>query len=228
MAERASTDLLIPQFYELLDKKDSWAFQPGQLYFTHVVYPRSYPTILKLEKYDPRGETKSRFSIKRYSSGDEKHYPVKKLNLRADEMFYIYTGKIRPVVILGYVESEWFETTQKVFLCAPVFSFKPRHSQEYIIKIQAFVYSYLFYLPKDPKGCYEESAIRFELIQPIMKGFLQPYLDLIDKKPVSLTQNAYWLLLNHLSKFLSGKPIDKEIEEDIIAYQELLLESMAK
>ncbi len=226
MAGRASADLLIPQFYKLLNKEDSWAYKPGQLYLTHVVYPQPYPTILKLEKYDPRDETKSRFSIKRYSSGDEKHYPVKRLNLRTDEMFYIYTGKIRPVIILGYVESEWFETIQKILLCAPVFSFKPRHSQEYIIRAQAFVYPNLFYLPGSPKGCYKESAIRFELIQPIMKGFLQPYLNLIDKKPVSLTKEAYLFLLNHLSKFLGGGPIDKRIEKDITTYQELLLESI--
>ena len=141
-------------------------------------------------------------------------------------MFYIYTGKIRPVIISGYVESKWFGTMQKVFLCAPVFSFKPRHSQEYIIKAQAFSYPYLFYLPKNPNGCYEESAVRFELIQPIMKGFLNPYLDLIDKKPVSLTKDAYWLLLNQLSKFISEKPIDEQIEENTRVYQKLLLESI--
>ena len=59
-----------------------------------------------------------------------------------------------------------------------------------------------------------------------MKGFLNPYLDLIDKKPVSLTKDAYWLLLNQLSKFISEKPIDEQIEENTRVYQKLLLESI--
>jgi hypothetical protein len=227
MKDEASLDLLIPSFYQLLDITESRAFKPGQFYFTHVVYPQEYPTILKLEKYDPLDETKLVFSIKRYSDGDEKHYPARVLNLRADEMLYIYTGKIRTVIILGYIKSQWFEAIQEVFLCAPVFSFKSRHSQEFIIELQAFMYPSLFYLPKSPKGCCEESAIRFEMIQPIMRGFLRPCLSSIDQKPFSLTKEAYWLLMNHLLKFISGKPIDERIEGDIRAYQELLLESIS-
>jgi hypothetical protein len=226
MAKRASTDLLIPEFYKRLSEEECREYSPGHLCFTHVVYPQSYPRILKPEKIHPKDETESTFLIKPYSSGDEKHYPIKILNLKADEMFYIYTGKMRPVVILGYVESEWFEGKQNVLLCAPVFSFKDRHSQEFIVKTQAFVYPSLFYLPVNHKGCYAESAVRFELIQPIMDGYIQPYRNKIDNKPISLTNDAYWYLINHLLKFICGKPIDEKLDEYVNIYRELLLESL--
>lgn len=226
MAKRASTDLLIPEFYRLSSEEEFWKYKPGQLCFTHVVYPQPYPRILKPEKINSRDETKSTFAIKPYSSGDEKHYPIKILNLRTDEMFYIYTGKMRSAIILGYIESEWFESKQNVLLCAPIFSFKDRHSQEFIIKTQTFIYPSLFYLPANPRGCYEESAVRFELIQPIMDGYIQPYRNKIDNKLISLTKDAYWYLINHLLKFICGRPIDKELEEYVNIYQQLLLESL--
>lgn len=193
MAKRASTDLLIPEFYKRLSEEECREYSPGHLCFTHVVYPQLYPRILKPEKIHPKDETESTFLIKPYSSGDEKHYPIKILNLRADEVFYIYTGKIRPAVILGYVESEWFESKPNVLLCAPVFSFKDRHSQEFIIKTQAFVY---------------------------------PNRNKIDNKPISLTKDAYWYLINHLLKFICGKPIDEKLDEYVNIYRELLLESL--
>jgi len=227
--KRGCLDLLCDKFYELLEPKERWAMRPGQFYFTHVVYPQNYPTILKLTKYNPQNEYKSEFQIKRYSDGDEKHYPIKELNLHEDEMYYIYTGKIRLAIVLGYIESDWLgrEELQKIAMCAPVFGFKLQHPQEMIIKIQAFQCPNMFYLPPDPKGCREESAVRFELIQPITKGYFQPFTaSTVDmRKPVILSDRAYWLLMSHLVKYLCGKIIDEKLDSDIMVYKELLLES---
>lgn len=181
-------------------------------------------------RYDPREEHKSKFEIKAYSEGDENHYPVKELHLRQDEMYYIYTGKKRPVVIIGHLESQWTDKgrLQEVLVCAPVFGFLIEHNQEFVIRSQAFDFPNIFYLPQDPNGCYKESAIRFEMIQPIMRGYMQPYLGRLNQRPVILTTEAYWLMMTHLVKFLNGKVIDPKIDQAINDYRELLLDAWKK
>ena len=94
MTRRGSDDLIHTPFYEILQNPDDdWAFLPGQLFWSHIVYPEIHPQILKMIKYDPVDERKTTFSISPYSGGDEKHYPVKELNLREGELFYVYKGK---------------------------------------------------------------------------------------------------------------------------------------
>lgn len=218
------------EYYASLKSDEGGAMKLGQFYFTHVVYPQDYPQILRLIKYNPKEESKSTFTIKHYSSGDEHHYPIKELNLRKDEMHYIYTGKIRLIIVLGYVESEWLgsDKLQKILLCAPVFSFKPAHNQEMVIRTQAFDFPNLFYFPASPNGCSQESAVRFEMVQPIMSGYLQPFYNRLNNKPIMLSEIAYRLLVVHLIKFLCGEIIDKDINKEILAYRELLLEEWQK
>lgn len=221
---------IIGEYYESLKSDEGWAMKPGQFCYTHVVYPQAYPKILNLIQYDPKYENRSIFTIKNYSSGDEHHYPIKDLNLREDEMYYIYIGKIRLVIVLGYVDSEWLGSnrSQRILLCAPVFSFKSAHSQEMVIRTQAFDFPNLFYLPPSPSGCSEESAVRFEMVQPIMSGYIQPFYDRLNNKPIILNEAAYRLLMGHLVKFLCGEIINKDINNDILAYRELLLEAWQK
>jgi hypothetical protein len=221
---------IIDNYYTDLDISESWAIKPGQLYYTHVVYPQHYPVILKLIQYDPRNEPNSKFEIKPYSDGDEKHYPAKELHLRQDEMYYIYTGKKRLVIVIGYLRSQWLDKNkpQEVLLCAPVFGFLPEHNQELVIRTQAFDFPNLFYLPQAHDGCSKDSAVRFEMIQPIMRGYVQPYLGTLSRKPVILTLEAYWLMMTYLIKFLNGKIIDSKLDKDICDYRELLLDAWKK
>lgn len=221
---------IIDQYYESLPLSERYAKKPGQLYFTHVAYPHDWPRILKLIHYDPKKESKSTFTIKRYSDGDERHYPLKELNLRDNELYYIFKGKERMVIVLGYIESDWLDRDkpQEVLLCAPVFSFKPRHSQEMVIRTQAFEYPNLFYLPPSPYGCQKESTLRFEMIQPIMSSYLMPFDDYLNKKPVILTTAAYRLLMVHLVKFISNEILDSNLYEDILTWYELLIEEWEK
>lgn len=229
-ALKGSQYTIIDQYYQSLALDEAGAKKPGQLYFTHVAYPHDWPRILKLIHYDPQKESKSTFTIKRYSDGDERHYPVKELNLRDNELYYIFKGKKRLVIVLGYIECPWLDRDkpQEVLLCAPVFSFKPRHNQEMVIRIQAFDYPNLFYLPPSPHGCNEESAVRFEMIQPIMSSYLMPFHDFLNNKPVILTTVAYRLLMAHLIKFISNEILDSNLHKDILAWNELLIEEWEK
>lgn len=226
MTRRGSVDLIYDPFYEILqDPDDDWAFRPGQLFYSHIAYPETHPQILKMIKYDPRNERNTTFAISPYSDGDEKHYPVKELKLREGELFYVYKGKRRLVVVLGRVESGWFkDNPQEYLICAPIFTFKPAHNQEMIIKTQGFLYPSLFYMSPDINGCPEESAIRFEMIQPVIRNCLDPFFCYGEKKPVCLSQDAYWILLCHLLKFLNGKILDQKTEEYMKFYGEYLME----
>ena len=85
-ALKGSQYTIIDQYYQSLALDEAGAKKPGQLYFTHVAYPHDWPRILKLIHYDPQKESKSTFTIKRYSDGDERHYPVTELNLRDNEL----------------------------------------------------------------------------------------------------------------------------------------------
>jgi hypothetical protein len=229
MTLKGSPDLICTPFYEELKKPDDdWSFYPGQLFWSHIAYPESHPKILKLVRYAPKNERNSIFNIAPYSDGDERHYPVKELKLREGELYYIYKGKRRLVMVLGRVESEWFRTNpQEYLLCAPVFSFKEKHNQEMVLKTQAVLYPSLFYLPPDTCGCPEESAIRFELIQPVIRNCLDPFFCNGSNKPVHLSPDAYWILLCHLLKFINGKPLDSGTEEYIKFYGEYLMEGFS-
>jgi hypothetical protein len=229
-SRRGSDYLLLESYYKTLPSTAGWAKQPGQLYYAHSAYPPEYPEILKPERIEPRDATKSRFYLKPFSDGDEHHIPSKELGLEDDELYYVYTGKRRLVAVLGCCEQTWYreERKQIILLCAPVFSFKPRHSQEFILRAQAFDFPNLFYLPPGNDGCTDESAARFEYIQPIAASCLNPALGLLSRQPISLSEQARDLMLVHLSRFLGLGEADRvaAILGDIKAYHDLIVEQL--
>jgi hypothetical protein len=189
--------------------------------------------------YNPTDEAESTYRLKPYSAGDEHHFPLKELRLQDGELFYVYTGKSRLVVVLGECTQTWHPTErdQRILLCAPVFSFKERHPQEIVIRTQAFNVPQWYYLPPDNAGCSSESAVRFEYIQPIMGSCLTPFLCALSPRlPVALSEEARVLLLVHLAQFL-GVPVQRpptvegttpadamaKLLDDIATYRQLLL-----
>jgi hypothetical protein len=236
---RGSTDLIVDRFYESLASDDQWAMRPGQLYYAHAVYPTDYPEILKPDRPDPKLERDLTFTIKPYSDGDETHVPIKELKLRDKELLYVYRGKRRLVIVLGVCVQSWYHDAkgENILLCAPVFGFKPRHTQEKVIRTQAFDFHNLFYLPPDLDGCRDESAVRFEFIQPVMGSCLDVFKGFRSGLPVRLSDTAMNLLLVHLLAFLNrGLPSGlapeghadataiARLTDDIKAYGQLLLD----
>jgi hypothetical protein len=245
VAERRGSDCLITSepFYTTLSATDGWKLQPGQLYYSHAVYPTAYPKILRIDNLDPRDDPRrASFTLKDFSDPDASHYPSKDLGLEHDELYYAYVGKRRLVVVLGACAQTWYPTEreQRILLCAPVFSFKERHPQEVVIRTQAFDIPQWFYLPPDHDGCPDESAVRFEYIQPVMGSCLVPcQCALSPRLPVALSEEARVLLLVHLAQFL-GVPVQRlpavegtaptdavaKLLDDIAAYRQTLLEQM--
>lgn len=217
--------------YEELPLGDEMAFKPGQFYNTHIKYPWSGATkVLELENKDPENESKTTFVITDYKKDSDKqsNFPIKSLNLRSTDRLYILAGKPRPVIVLGYVKSDWLENTEEeIILCLPISSFKYHHTPENILYIQGFNFSHLFYLKPVPKGIYYESAARFELIQPIQKDELRPITN-SNKNPFKLSNYTFKLLINHLFKFLYRKPFDEDLEKELKVYSEILTEEIQK
>ncbi|GFP19645.1 hypothetical protein HKBW3S03_01150 [Candidatus Hakubella thermalkaliphila] len=221
------------EVYKELELSERMSFQIGQFYLGPVKYPLTPPKVLEIDEYDPVEEEKSTFRIASYNSNKlQQQIPIKSLNLRSEDRLYILQGKLRPVIILGYCDADWLYDPmtkggiwEKLILCLPIFTFKARHSQDYVVKIQIFEIPNLFYIKPSNKGVTEESAARFELIQPIHKGDLQPLKNL-NERPFKLSGDTLKVLWNHLCIFLTARPLFEELQKDLQAYAELIKEKI--
>jgi len=220
------------ELYDELPMGSRVDFQTGQFYSAHVKYPFVSPLkVLELENYDAEDEGKTTYKI---ASFDEKvqaqsHFPIKSLNLRSDERLYILVGKPRTVIVLGNVESEWLKKNNKkkdkIVLCLPVASFHEQHSADDIVSIQLFEIPHLFYIKPAKKGAFLEGAARFELIQPVQIGELQPVKN-SNNLPFKLSSDPLKLLFNHFLKFSYGVPLSSDLDSDIGAFRDLMKQDM--
>jgi hypothetical protein len=227
MSRKGSEFLPVEPVYETFEPKERLLYSPGQFAWAYSVYPYDPPLALDLVEgsYDPKRDQAS-FNIvrRRLSEKPPEHLPVKSLNLQTDEHLFVLKGKRRQVVILGKVDVEWLDAPQKLLLCVPVFTFKDRHTIEAVIRIQAFQFPNLFYLPLDANVGKEESAARLELSQCVQKGWLQP-VNAPGPKPFRLTRPAYQLLCHQFGKFINSGATDEGIDKDLQAYRQLLFEA---
>lgn len=205
------SNLLCSNYYKSIDSSGSPPPPPipGQVVVAHTVYPPTDPWILKVINYNALDESKSEYVVKHYEKDDRSHMPIAELGLRSDENYYLYIGKERPLVVVRNIGSRWLNPLhdESLFACVPILSFKPRHSDEFRIKTMGFFQPDLFYLPADGNGCSDESAARFELMQPIPRKALHPYFKGNPSRPVALSDEAFALFINHLGRFLFAKDL---------------------
>jgi hypothetical protein len=224
------SNLLCQNFYKFINPASASAPIPGQIVWAHTVYPPKDPWILKVIHYNALDDSKSQYIVKRYQKDDQSHMPIAELGLHADENYYLYVGKQRPLVVIKGVGSRWLNPLydESLYACVPVFSFKERHKQEFRMRTMAFSYPSLFYLPAEADGCAEDSAVRFELMQPIARKALHNYFKGQPPRPVALSDEAFALFINHLGRFLWGKDLDEVICQEIDAYHSLVQEQLKK
>lgn len=226
------SNLLCPNFYKFLSPTDARSEDrvAGQIVVAHTVYPPKEPWILKIVNYNAFDESKSQYIVKGFENADRSHMPIAELGLRSDENYYVYMGKERPLIVVRGIGSRWLipQHDEDLFVCVPIFSFKPRHNDEFRIRTMGFCYPDLFYLPADANGCTEESAARFELMQPIARKALHNYFKGSPSRPVVLSDEAFALFVNHLGRFLVAKDLDSMICEQIDAYRSLVLEELQR
>lgn len=157
------------------------------------------------------------------------HFPIKELELHADENYYIMLGKKRPAVVLQTVSSIWLNKLypDPYVWVAPAFTFKPRHEQAFRYRVAAMEFPHCFYLPAQAGGLSEPSVLRFELIQPVALSGVEPIF-VEGTKQSFLSDTAWAILLHQLVKFTSGRLLDDRLEETVQAYRELVLQEYRK
>jgi len=225
-----SVGLLCPRFYQLITVTPGADPLPGQIVSAHTVYPTDEPWIVKVISYNASNPNRCKYEVKKYEPDDRSHFPIAELNLRKDENFYIYKGKERPLVVVGGVRSRWANPLrdERLFLCAPLFTFKERHSERFKVESAGFFYPSLFYLPAETDGCSVAGVVRLEYMQPIAIKALHNYLSGSPSRPVALSDEAFALFINHLARFVLRKDIDAGVCGDIDTYRELIREQLEK
>jgi hypothetical protein len=226
------TGLLCDPFYEVRpalgrSAKGHPNVQPGQVIWAHQVYPTSKPFVIDVKGYDPRDATNSSYVITQLGPGpNPTHFPIKELNLRADENLYIMHGKKRPAIVLQTLEAHFYNqhNPEPYVVAAPCFTFKPKHSDEYRARVAAMEFPNLFFLPPDPAVSTEQRVIRFEHIQPVAAAGVEPHA-CPGTKQCFLAETAWAVLQHRLNLFYSGKGLDVELEEDLRAYHDCVMDA---
>jgi len=224
--------LLIDEYYETLDLIHKNDFVLGQFVSGIMVYPTDKPLILNLKDYDPINEENTIWNIEEFDpTKDYSHRPVYKDHLKSDEHYFVQRGKIRTCVVLNRYQSRWTNKNynEEIYLCAPLYTFKEKHEDEYILQIIKFQTRDCFFLPKSINGILKNSVLRFSRILPMHKSNLKAIITDINgkPKPFKLSDEALKLFSYHLSKYLN---IDYEeflsLKNEIEAYRELIDESI--
>jgi hypothetical protein len=82
----------------------------------------------------------------------------------------------------------------------------------------------LFFLPAIAPCFSDQGVIRFEHIQPVSAFGVEPQM-IAGTKQCFLSEVAWAVLQHRLSLFLIGKGLDSELDEDIAAYHDCVMEA---
>jgi hypothetical protein len=131
------SDLLCSDYYKFVEPPSPSPpmLFPGQIVLAHTVYPPNDPWILKVINYNAFDESRSQYVAKRFEKDDQSHMPIAELALRSDENYYLYIGKGRPLIVVQGIGSRWLNPLydESLYVCVPIFTFKPRHRDEFRI-----------------------------------------------------------------------------------------------
>lgn len=175
-------------FYEwILPPQKEKEFTIGQLCLAPVWYEKKYRWYFIEGNYLPLDEKNSTWKARKFidkstmekeTTGFVKFY----FELEKDEHLLSTHGKFRPVILLKKQESNWNNPTNTqeniiTWLCLPLFTYKQKHNQQYILEDQRFNNDTRIYIPpayKSNPGINNESAADFKALQSIKIDYLVP------------------------------------------------------
>jgi len=213
--------------------KDPENLEVGQFCTAVVLYEKRNKWYLEEHSYDRFDESQSTWYARKLKGS----YPpeidqniMKFFELEKDESLITTNSKIRPVILLRKALSNWLNPTNAAdhvtsWLCLPLFRYKDRHCQDYVLNDQRLENLNAFYIPPAYNSCpgiLEESAARFQAIQMINENHLKPLKcecrikDPPMQRPFKLSKTGLELLLYHFYISLS---IFKELEDTEACYQ---------
>jgi hypothetical protein len=200
--------------------------KPGQFFWAPVPFllTGSVPR-LRLDYYNPKKPYNSSYTIEevniqRFQPEDAD--PIYELGLASDEFVLCVTHKFRPVIVVSREVSPWRDYRKKYDECyvvIPLYSTKDpageyKFSEQFLLRVQAYQYPTLFYLPEDDEYGVSESLARLDRAVVIHRDLLKP-------RPVSLTDDALYCLTCWLHYYLGA-----ELDEILDFYRQAALEQL--
>lgn len=208
-----------------------------------IWYNDSEGLSLHEDKYDPLDEFNSTWKLAFFSMGTRSkrlpHQPYKQFQLESEDDLLVVKCKIRPVLLIKKISSDWRVpgNSTKLFhtwLCLPLFSYKQRHTQEYVLIDQALRRSGQFYFPPGNPGLDEESAAKFIEIQFIPEINLTPLKKMCEtlvpimNRPICITDKAFMAVIGHLVNFLPAIEVTGDAKEWYEFFAEFVREEVDK
>jgi len=204
------------KFYDWHFNEDSGEIgsRIGYLYKAPIFYKSDEIFTLTEDSYNI-DEEKATFRITKFSAGLRgdrlAHRPYKRFNLESDDDLMLLKCKIRPVLVVKGARCDWrkpYNYFSNLWLCLPIFSYKDRHSQQYVINDQKLLVPHRFYFPPGLPGLEEECAGLLNELQFIPEQNLSPFKRTCDdreismERPVRLTRDAFHSVVGHVAQLL--------------------------
>jgi len=208
---------LVSAYYEHGPSK---GITSGQLVWIPSFYPDKNNVVIDIDVASDPSETRLPAFLRPLAQ-KKNFFPVRSLNLGSEEHAFVLTGKIRPAIVVIEDTVQWSKSpAENIVLCVPIFRvYKPRFSQSFVLKTQAFQYSDKFYLPPDTRYIFEEGIARLELLQSVHQAVIQPFPS--ENSSMMLTEEFFSLFCLQMVKFLAETKSENETLE---TYGQLILE----
>lgn len=202
--------------------------QSGQICSTPVWFNDDKALTLVEVDYYSLDERRSTWRLGEFSEGtrDERlrHRPYKTFQLESDDDLLVVKCKIRPTIAIQKVSCDWrFPGNRALlhhtWLCLPIFSYKNRHTQDYVLQDQSLDRPHHFYYPPGTPGLDNESVAKLIELQFVPEANLTPMRKMCEIKqphmarPFKLVEDAFNAVLGHLSQILPRIEISGEIQE---------------
>lgn len=190
------------------------------------------------EKYESLDEFNSIWKLTPFSAGTRGKRlprPYKVFNLETEDDLIVHKCKIRPVLMIKNISTDW-RVPDKYFhnawLCVPIFSYKDRHSQRYVIMDQALIRPHHFYFPPGEPGLDEESVGMLSEMQFIPEKNLIPFKKWCSAEnmqmPFCLSEKAFHAVLGHIASLIPNIEISGRAQEWYEFFSELINEQINK
>lgn len=215
-------------------------FGPGMICSAIVWYVKTDRWYLEEAQYLPKQEEDSTWYARSYNKhphpGSNTSMVMKYFKLENDETLITTHGKKRPVILLSHSLDSWWNPVntsvqKKNWLCVPLFTYKDRHPQSYVLEDQKLANGQAFYIPSfynDFPGTNNESSARFQSIQMINEEHLTPLKHFSKNdsmnRPFGLTRLGLELLMYH---FYNQFNLFPELT-DVMTYYSLFRDEVQK
>ena len=231
------------QFYDWVFPEEPGNLPPNVDYkhicMAPVFYKEDEILTLIEDKYDPIREEESTWKIANFRDGTRHdrfpHRPYKLFQLETADDLMILKCKIRPVLVIKKIESDWripYKYFSSNWLCLPLFSYKNRHSQRYVLSDQKLEVPHRFYFPFGNPGLDEECAGLINELQCIPQANLYPkkcFCSIGDPKmnrPIRLSDKAFQAVNGHIASLLPEITVSGESLEWYDFFKELVNEEI--